>query len=436
MRRKKGDSHFFLSLLWFMLLTFSAQARIYIPIDQPSDKRLPVAITKLIESQGSAKGLDDEIPEIIRKDLELSSYFEFLPPEAFLEPKDHKGIAVDTINFNLWTAIEAQALIKGAASFEGDKLTVQLKLFDPFLHQMLVGKQYTGKRKDARAMAHRFADEVMEALTGIRGPFYTKIVYSAIMGKAQKSVFVMDVDGENNYRVTENKSMNIGPGWSPDGGKIVFASYMRGNPDIYLYDLRAGLLKQLTNNKNLNITPTFSPDGTQIAFTSSVDGDPDIWVMNTSGKNLRKLSEGYGVDISPEYSPDGSEIVFASERAGRLHLFRQTTSGSAATRLTFVGQHNDTPSWSPDGTKIAFCSRDEGVFDIFVMNADGSFIQRLTKGMGNSEHPSWSPDGRFLAFQSSMDGGPAIYIMRFDGANPTRISKGNGILPEWGPRLK
>lgn len=419
------------------LLVARLEARIYVPIDQPSDKKLPIAITHLIELEGKGdKKLQREIAGVIQNDLENSAYFQFIPPAAFLEAKGDTAITAEAINFDLWTAIEAQALIKGGLSRRGDRVIVQLRLFDPFTKLLLAGKQYTGSEKEYRAIAHRFSDEVMLALTGIKGPFNSKIAYSGATGKGRKQIFVMDYDGANTIQITDNKTLNLGPKFSPDGSRVAFTSYASGTPEIHTANAGGGGLKQLTRNRATNITPSFSPDGRTILFSSSMNGDAEIYSMNFDGKSLRRLTHIPGIDISPVYSPDGGRILLSSERAGKLHVFVLDADGGFNQRLTFVGHFNDTPAWSPDGQKIAFCGQDRGAFDIFTMNPDGSLIQRLTAGEGNNEHPSWSPDSRYLTFSSTRAGGEAVYMMRYDGANPVRVSKGHGALPWWGPSLK
>ena len=422
-------------IFFLLLVSGPLHARIYIPIDQPSDKKLPIAITQLVKLDGGGK-YAKEISNIIQHDLEISSYFEFISPEAFLEPKNSEAITVETINFDQWTAIEAQALIKGSVKKEAGQLLVELRLFDPFLKQMLVGKQYRGSEKDVRSIAHRFSDEVMLSLTGILGPFNSRVTYTAPMKRGNKSIHVMDVDGDNDFQITQSKTISLGSKFSPDGSKVAFSSYASGTPEIYIATL-GGNIEQLTKNGAMNITPAFSPNGDTIIFSSSMKEDPDIWTMDLNGKILGQITNNFGVDVSPVYRFDGNRILFSSERAGKLHVFTMNLDGSNATRLTFVGQFNDTPTWSPDGTKIAFCGRDKGAFDIFTMNADGSLIQRLTMGEGDNTHPSWSPDGRYIAYASAREkSGEAIYVIRFDGENATRVSKGAGLLPWWGPRLK
>ncbi len=413
-----------IAILW---IPGAAMARIYIPIDQPSDQKFPIAIADFEGGSG------DKISEIIRNDLDLSGYFRIIPPGSFKSVANKDGISQDTIRFSFWTSIEAQALVKGEVKREGGKLVVTARLFDPFLREMLVGKQYKAEKKHLREVAHRFSDEIMHSLTGIPGVFNTKIAYTAVTGKGRKGIYVMDMDGHNPFDVTKNKSLNLSPSWSPAGDELVYTSYVKGDPDLYITKLGSRRMRKITSRMGSNITPAWSPNGGAIAFASSISGVSNLYTKSPSGGNSRRLTNSRSIDISPSYSPDGGQMVFASERAGGLHIYKMPAGGGGAHRLTFVGYQNDMPSWSPMGDKIAFAGRDMGTFDVFIMNADGSNIQRLTIGSGSNENPTFSPDGRLIAFSSTRAGGPAIFLMRADGSNQIRISKGNGLLPAWGP---
>jgi TolB protein len=424
-----------ITLLAFLaLFSSTAFARIYIPVDQPSDKKFPIAITTLLLKQGGSAKVAEDVPAIIKNDLILSGYFDIIPESAFLD--FGTGLTADSINFSKWTAIEAGALIKGSVQKEEGRYIIQLKLFDPYSAQMLVGKQYTATSGDLRSVAHRFSDEVMEALTGIRGIFNTKIAYSAITGKSNKAIYIMDVDGEENQRITRDSSLDLGPAWSPDGGRLAYASYKKGNPEIYVAELGSGNVKQITRNGNSNITPGWYVDGKTIYYAQSLNESTELFAAEVGTAKSRQVSSAGGINIAPRFSKDGSTMIYSSTRAGRLHVYREPVGGGGAQRLTFVGVHNDSPDISPDGSKIVFCGQDLGTFDIFTMNSDGTNIQRLTIESGSNEHPRWSPDGRYIVFSSTRDGGAAVYMMRSDGSNQIRISKGNGALPDWGPWLK
>lgn len=411
----------------------NASARIYIPIDQPADQKFPIAVVELKREGGSGKAAK-EIATIIRSDLNLSGYFLVIPEEGFKRHSEREGVDEGDIRFDYWKSINAQALVKGTIEREHGKDVITLKLFDPFIGRMLIGKKYRGEGKQWREMAHRFSDEIMEALTGIRGVFNTKIAYSVVTKKG-KEIAVMDMDGFNPQEMTKNKSINISPTWSPDGKQLAFTSYVHGRPDLYVMQLGGKRMKQITSGTGGKITPNWSPLGDIIAMASSASSISNLYLTSPSGKDVRRLTNSDAIDLSPTWSPDGKRIIFASERAGGLHIFKMDNQGRSIQRLTFVGYQNDMPNWSPIGDKVVFAGRIGGRFDIFIMNPDGSNIQRLTIGSGSNEHPTFSPDGRFVTFSSTRTGSPAIYVMRRDGSNQTRVSKGSGILPTWSPQM-
>lgn len=420
-----------LCLIILCLFASIAHARIYIPIDLPPDQKFPIAIPDL---HGGGRG--EDIADIIRNDLTLSGYFRIIPPASYNSFSEKEGISQEEVRFDFWKAIDAQALVKGELKSESGHLVVTLKLFDPFSREMLAGKQYKADKKHLREVAHRFSDAIMEALSGIPGVFNSKITYTAQTSKGGKDIYVMDMDGFNPKAVTKNKSINLSSNWSPDGGQLVFTSYMKGSPDLYIVTAGKKDFRRISTGGGSNITPRWSPDGKLIAFSSSVSGISNLYTVSPSGGTMHRITDSKVIDVSPTWSPDSGMVAFSSERAGGLHIYQVPSRGGNLQRLTFVGYQNDMPHYSPIGDKIVFAGREGGTFDIFIMNNDGSNIQRLTFGTGSNEHPSFSPDGRFVSFSSTRGGAPAIYMMRADGSNQTKISEGNGQLPDWGPRVQ
>ena len=261
-----------------MLFCISNQAwaRIYIPINQASDKKFPIAITEFA-GKGKTK---TKLRNILINDLKLSGYFRILPEAIFKQHAEQEGQNIDSIRFSYWTTLETQALIKGDVSKEKDLYIINLKMFDPYIPQMLVGKEYRVGKAQLRDAVHQFANEIMKALTGRYGVFNTQIAYTGIMKKNRKNIFVMDMDGARKKQITRYKHNSFSPSWSPNGKKIVFTSYLHGQPDIYTIGKNGKGLRRLTNGVGAKITPTWSPSGKNIAFSSTINGEAEIFIMS------------------------------------------------------------------------------------------------------------------------------------------------------------
>ncbi|MQF70561.1 DUF5050 domain-containing protein [SAR202 cluster bacterium AD-812-D07_MRT_10900m] len=224
-------------------------------------------------------------------------------------------------------------------------------------------------------------------------------------------IYVTDFNGSNPTRLTEDLTPTLGsplmglarfvdddvdPAWSPDGTKIAFASQRDWDYEIYVMDADGSNPTRLTENNGWDRQPDWSPDGSKIAFSARHgvlrDGGDffEIYVMDADGSNQTQLTSNVGDDKSPSWSPDGSKIAFVSDRYGSNGIHVMDADGSNQTRLT--DSAGNRPCWSPDGSKIAFTSDRDGHDEIYVMDADGSNQTRLTNNVGDDKSPSWSPD--------------------------------------------
>ncbi len=264
------------------------------------------------------------------------------------------------------------------------------------------------------------------------------------------NIYVMNSDGSDQTRLTDNPAADSWPSWSPDGRRIAFIS-PRDDPDpddddpiweIYVMNADGSAQTRLTNDSAWHSLPRWSPDGRHIAFQSRTDGNWEILVINADGSGQASLTDAGNAE--PSWSPDGRHIAFTSDRDGNTEIYIMNADGSGRTRLTDNATSDRFPIWSPDGQRIAFYSYRDENWEIYVMNADGSGQTRLTNNPARDIRPSWSPDGRHITFSTDRDDPDpdddertmSIYLMNADGSNQTRLTDNSASdhASDWSPK--
>jgi len=281
-------------------------------------------------------------------------------------------------------------------------------------------------------------------------------------------IYLIDGDGTNPRRLTENTYSDGFPALSPDGKRIVFDSNRQrtekepfNTSDLFVMNTDGTGQTPLVRGSSA----TWSPDGRKIAFHSSASGtgqpinslpgaatsDSDIFVLNVDDfikkrprpQNL--TNNPAAIDDDPDWSPGGQKIVFTSHAVtdntdnhvtAEIYVINADGRGKP-TRLTNNAEEERAPSWSPDGKRIVFCCRRGGPdFEICVMNADGTGQVQLTENTIGDLTPSWSPDGKTIVFHRRVGqrGQFQLILINADGTDEKQLTSPPGLnaFPNWG----
>lgn len=416
----------FLALTSFFTKIVDSQEEVIIKIRE-GVSLIPVAIPEFVIKDKNSVTYDCAkiIHRTLWEDLEFSRVFSLVPRDLYPQiPSSGK------INPTDWKDLQANIIITGEIESPAEgRISFTFKAWDAKSGRYIFGKSYGGKAEEARAIAHRAADQMMINF-GEKPLFTSKIVFVSDRD-GNMEIYMMDWDGYNQIRLTFNNVIDTLPSISPDKKIIAYTSYRKLNPDLYLYNIIEGKNIAFFSG-GTNYSADFSPDGKKIAFVSTKDGNAEIYVANVDGTNIRRITFNPAIDTSPSWSPSGREIAFTSDRSGSPQIYIMDSDGANVRRISFEGTYNDSPAWSPDGDRIAYVSRINNSFDIYVYNLRNNTVTKLTEEAGRNENPSWSPDGRHIVFASNRTGSYQIYIVDYDGLNLRRLTNsGNNKMPKW-----
>jgi len=387
-------------------------------------------------SQGTA-ALGREVARVITADLRNNGLFRPIGPDALPLPRYPEITAPD---WGVWTGRSAEMLVHGyVRGREDGRLVVGCYLYDVALHDELIREGWVVSPAEWRRAAHKCADLVYSRLTGESPFFDSRIAYIAETGPKGdrvKRLAIMDSDGANHRFITTGRATALTPRYSPDYKKLMYLSYVDGNPRIYVYDIGTGRQTLVTQNANPTFAPRWSPDGRTILYSMAVAGNTDIYRVPATGGQAVRLTDTPGIDIGGSYSPDGSKIVFESDRSGSQQCYVMDANGTNQRRLSFFGGRCATPEWSPRGDQIAF-THIVGNFRVAVMNPQGKGLRYLTDSW-QDEAPTWAPNGRVIQFFRTEQGTgrTALYQVDLTGRNERRLqTPADASDPAWGPIL-
>ena len=196
-------------------------------------------------------------------------------------------------------------------------------------------------------------------------------------------IYIHDVRRNRTHRRIDTPvTAMIGPSWSPDGRQVVFSGLSGGTSDLYIVDVDGRNLQRLTQDAYGDLQPQWSPDGRFIAFASERGPQSDLselkfgkWrisVLDLETGDVEVIPEQSGKNLNPMWAPDGQSLIFISDRTGIPQLFLYDRTEREHYQLTkFVNgvgsltEHSPAISWAQQADKLAFTYHDNGEYSIW-----------------------------------------------------------------------
>lgn len=196
------------------------------------------------------------------------------------------------------------------------------------------------------------------------------------------------------------------------------------NYQLFLQDRSGGEATRITDGKSRNTSPVWSPSGDLLAWSSNARNgkDMDLYVAAPADPHfIRRFKEVQGEWAVSDWSPDGKKVVaveYMSINESYIHVIEVATGTVETITPRPQDPHaerasNSSPKWTKDGKSIVYLSDQDGEFRDFVV-----FDYASRKRDPNARMPKlkWDVEefdlsDEFIAYVTNEDGISRLRVM-------------------------
>ncbi|MBU3826351.1 MAG: Tol-Pal system beta propeller repeat protein TolB [Candidatus Anaerobiospirillum merdipullorum] len=413
--------------------SFAASAALQIQITGGINEGRKIAVLPFAQPQN----IGTDVAAVVSADLMRSG--KFSPLAQSLIPTN--ALSGEQVNLDAFAQSPAEAVVFGKVYPDGNTYQVEFQLVGlKGAQQGKVLAHYRGASNIAtmRQAAHRVSDRVYQHLTGQPGAFRTRIAY--IVYKHGEpfpyQLMTADYDGYNEVPILKSTQPIMTPSWAPDGSRLVYVSFERRVPTIFIQDINSKERTAIASYPGLNSSPSWSPDGTKIAMTLSYEsGQPDIYYYDLQLRKLIRVTSNPAIDTEPTWSADSKALFFTSERGGGAQIYKFDFNTRQTERVTYQGRMNLSAKAIPGSNALIVITNQNG-YRVARMDVDGSIYMLTTSSL--DESPSVAPNGSMVIYSTVYQGRKGLAIVSADGRFKANLPSTSGEVsaPAWGPLLE
>ena len=413
--------------------SFAASAALQIQITGGINEGRKIAVLPFAQPQN----IGTDVAAVVSADLMRSG--KFSPLAQSLIPTN--ALSGEQVNLDAFAQSSAEAVVFGKVYPDGNTYQVEFQLVGlKGAQQGKVLAHYRGASNIAtmRQAAHRVSDRVYQHLTGQPGAFRTRIAY--IVYKHGEpfpyQLMTADYDGYNEVPILKSTQPIMTPSWAPDGSRLVYVSFERRVPTIFIQDINSKERTAIASYPGLNSSPSWSPDGTKIAMTLSYEsGQPDIYYYDLQLRKLIRVTSNPAIDTEPTWSADSKALFFTSERGGGAQIYKFDFNTRQTERVTYQGRMNLSAKAIPGSNALIVITNQNG-YRVARMDVDGSIYMLTTSSL--DESPSVAPNGSMVIYSTVYQGRKGLAIVSADGRFKANLPSTSGEVsaPAWGPLLE
>jgi Tol biopolymer transport system component len=256
-------------------------------------------------------------------------------------------------------------------------------------------------------------------------------------------IFVSDRRGRNLRRLTDALGYDAEGSYSPDGKLIAFCSLRNAYPleklseeereiwekqpeyfgELYLMDADGSNQRRLTNDPGYDGGPFFTPDGERVIWRHFEESGliADIYTIKIDGTDVRRLTDFKSMSWAPYMHPSNEYAIFVSNKLGftNFELFIVDAFGKKEpVRVTYTDGFDGLAVFSPDGDTLAWTTnrttRELRTGQLFIADWDHEAALAAVRGAPPRGTPEPDPSFDRPPKTTWPDGGPPPVATGFD----------------------
>lgn len=232
-------------------------------------------------------------------------------------------------------------------------------------------------------------------------------------GLVDAEMVLLDID-KKKQEILMTGHRPFSPKWSPSGDKIGFGLASCSGKNLWLIDIEEKTRKRLTISGDLSSYRSWgwSPDDKKIYFSRLAHG---IWQMKNDGSEKKKLTDN-PIAYDLYISPNGTKILFteSTDSLCLLDINRLKSKKVAMGSLLDLGDY----PWASDSMKICYSAKKGKHWNIFINEIEGKDVRKITNGENDDIRPCWLPEDNKIIFVRNFN---SIWAINSDGTNPHQI---------------
>jgi Tol biopolymer transport system component len=225
----------------------------------------------------------------------------------------------------------------------------------------------------------------------------------------------------------------VDPVFSPDSRFIAYSSNVSGSFDIWLVDVNGRNNIRLTSLEGDERKPQFSPDGRWIAFLHVDGGGQDIFLFDMLTLNLLRLTENSAPKNVFEWSPKDVLLVYDMLYNGRWSVWVTAIGGEFN---WLVGDEAYDPAWSNSGRSIVYVRKDMEKYTLIVYDMSTHNTKHVYSTSHVIRRPKFSNNDTRIIFLQSLNDSWGIYaynLLTGEVNNLLEAPPGGLMTPHWKP---